>query len=39
MEDFQEGLERDPVFLSNILQVVRHGFMGMTQEPNNSHLS
>jgi hypothetical protein len=38
MEDFQEGLERDLVFLSKISQVVRYGFMGMTQEPSNSHL-
>jgi len=39
MEEFQDGLERDTVFLSKISQVVRHGFMGITQEPSNSHLS
>jgi hypothetical protein len=33
MEDFQQGLERDPVFLSEISQVVRHGFTGIVQEP------
>jgi len=39
MEDFQEGLESDPVFLSKTSQVLRHGFMRMTQEPSNSHLN
>jgi hypothetical protein len=38
-QNFLDWLERKPAFLSKISQVMRHGFMAMTQKPSSIYLT